>query len=197
MLTSLAWRYLARQVCQATSETDPLATCRIDPLGYVGSGLLASAPALNSPERSFSRRRSLSPRIVMPCHQQNQQSGQESPLSETLFVALPGHPLYGRSVHIVRRRSTSTATHCLIQDPDRPKFRYQILERWLSASAPPPPASPAVSPLVLSLVALDRLLQRLLGMRLTRRAKDDEQRDKQGIDPDLGSASPDQQSTAR
>jgi hypothetical protein len=135
--------------------------------------------------------------MVSPsCDQPNQQSGQESPLSETLFVALPGHPLYGRGVHIIRRRSTSTATHCLIQDPDRPQFRYQILARWLSPSAPPPQAPPAVSPLALSLVALDRLVQRLLGMRPAWRAKDDEQRDQQGVDPDLGSDPPGEQSTA-
>jgi hypothetical protein len=78
-----------------------------------------------------------------------------------MYVVLPGHPLYGRCVPIVRRRTTATATHCLIADPDHPTFCYQILARWLSTQPPPPAVPSAAAPraLVVSLVALDRLVR--------------------------------------
>jgi len=66
-----------------------------------------------------------------------------------MYVALPGHPLYGRCVSIIRQRTMATATHCLIEDLDHPLFCYQILKRWLSIQ-PPPLAipSPATPPAV-------------------------------------------------
>jgi len=79
-------------------------------------------------------------------------------------VALPGHPLYGQAVLVVRRRTTDTTTHCQIQDPEHPAFCYQILERWLSSESPPAAASSPSSQnaIALSLVALDQFVQLLL-----------------------------------
>lgn len=99
------------------------------------------------------------------CDQQTQSLDQQLLPPERLYVALPGHPLYGRSVPIIRRRITDTATHCLIEDPEHPSFCYQILARWLSAE-PPPPAVPLPSTpgaIAVSLVALDRFVQLVWG----------------------------------
>jgi hypothetical protein len=72
-------------------------------------------------------------------------------------VALPGHPFYGCPVRVLKH----TAGYCTIEDPAHPEFRYEILASWLSAS-PPPPQAPSIAihdPIVLSLSALDRLVQ--------------------------------------
>jgi hypothetical protein len=67
-------------------------------------------------------------------------------------------------VPILRRRTTATATHCLVEDPEHPTFCYQLLARWLSAEPPPAAVSAETSQRVIavSLVALDRFVQLLL-----------------------------------
>ncbi len=105
-----------------------------------------------------------SPFRWIPCDQQRKCIGQQTPPLERLYVALPGHPLYGQAVLVVRRRTTNATPHCQVQDPKHPEFCYQILERWLSSE--PPPAA-ACSPssqraIALSLVALDQFVQLLL-----------------------------------
>ena len=102
------------------------------------------------------------------CDQETKCLNQQTPPSEQLYVALPGHPLYGRLVSILRRRTTDTATHCLVEDPHHPTFCHQILERWLCAEPPPPAVLPnaAQRAIALSLVALDRLVQLVLAQQL-------------------------------
>ena len=89
------------------------------------------------------------------------------PLSEQRYVALPGHPLYGQVVSILRRRTTETTTHCLVEDPQHPTFCYQILERWLCTAPPPlaPSRGAAERAITLSLIALDRFVQLLLAQQ--------------------------------
>ena len=69
---------------------------------------------------------------------------------------------------IVGRRTTDTATHCRVEDPQHPTFCYQILERWLCPEPPPPAVAPEACPraIALPLVALDRLVQLLLAQQL-------------------------------
>jgi hypothetical protein len=108
--------------------------------------------------------------MPITCDQETKYLNQPKPPSEQLYVALPGHPLYGRLVSILRRRTTDTATHCLVEDPHHPTFCYQMLERWLGTEPPPPAVLPTAAPraLALSLVALDRLVQLLLAQQLPR-----------------------------
>lgn len=82
-------------------------------------------------------------------------------------MALPGHPLYGQVVSILRRRTTDTTTHCLVEDPQHPTFCYQMLERWLCIDPPPPAPSRDASEraIALPLIALDRFVQLLLAQQ--------------------------------
>src|SRR5271166_4229608 len=76
------------------------------------------------------------------------------PTLEERFVALPGHPWYGRRVQILGRRRTATSIRCIIQDGAHPGFHYQVPERWLLSSPPPDPAGmPAIPTVCLPLVA--------------------------------------------
>ena len=91
---------------------------------------------------------------------QNEQNGQDGPTLDQQYVALPGHPFYGRSVQVVGRRVSRTYTRCIIEDPAHPGFHYHIFERWLSISPPPPEPNvvTAQTPIAISLVALDNLV---------------------------------------
>lgn len=104
---------------------------------------------------------------MIPCNQETKCLDQQTPLLEQLYVALPGHPLYGQVVSILRRRTTDTTTHCLVEDPQHPTFCYQILERWLCIDPPPPAPSRDASEraIALPLIALDRFVQLLLAQQ--------------------------------
>jgi hypothetical protein len=119
----------------------------------------------------------------------NKHDGQEKPTSQDWFVALPGHPLYSHRVQVTGSRSTKTYTLCAIEDPAHPGFHYQIPERWLSSSAPPPAPTPtpAHGPICLTLPALDRMIQMILIKDQTGRAKEDDQPVERDDCPDLGS----------
>ena len=114
--------------------------------------------------------------MTTACNQETKYLDQLTPPSEQLYVALPGHPLYGCLVTVIRRRTTDTTTHCLVEDPDHPTFCHQILERWLSPEAPPPAPSRDFSQpvMALSLVALDRFVQLLLTQQSAQGDENDE-----------------------
>ncbi len=120
--------------------------------------------------------------------QEKQQDGQEKQKSAEFYVALPGHPFYGHRVKILQRRISKTYTRCVIEDPAHPEFHYHIPERWLSVS--PPPSAPipvsAQNSVWLPLPALDKMVQMILAMDQTRRAREDdrlfEQDDRANLD---------------
>ena len=147
----------APPICSSTSSpagTNAAAGHQQSQRGRMGSGVRRPGGGHGHPG---------SPPAPQPraCNQQTKSPDPPSPRSEPMYVVLPGHPLYGRCVPIVRRRTTATATHYLIADPDHPTFCYQILARWLSTQPPAPAVSSAAAPraLVVSLVALDRLVR--------------------------------------
>ena len=65
---------------------------------------------------------------------------------------------------MLETRQSATYTRCVIVDPVHPSFHYHIQARWLSASAPPPMPLPqrADTAIVISLPALDKLVQLIL-----------------------------------
>ena len=89
---------------------------------------------------------------------------ESSDASAQKYVVLPHHPLYGGLVTIRKRRLATTYVDCTIEDPTHPGFRYHIREYWLSSTQPPPlPISPTPEEAIcLPLIALDKMVQRLL-----------------------------------
>jgi hypothetical protein len=79
------------------------------------------------------------------------------------YVALPGHPFYGRRVQIVQRHGQGARFCCLIASPENPALHYRFPTRWLSPTAPLPATAPVRVPtsIALSLAALDTLTQRM------------------------------------
>jgi len=104
---------------------------------------------------------------------------ESSDVSTQKYVVLPHHPLYGYFVTIVVRRVATTYVDCTIEDSAHPGFRYHIHEGWLSSTQPPPlPISPTPNQAIcLPLLALDKMVQRLLTTPYFRRIMDDEQAD--------------------
>jgi hypothetical protein len=119
---------------------------------------------------------------------QNEQNGQDGPTLDEQYVALPGHPFYGRRVQVVGRRVSRTYTRCIIEDPAHPGFHYHIFERWLSTSPPPPEPPPvtAQTPIAISLFALDNLVQMIVTKIPKRRNSDDTPSDERNQPTDLG-----------
>lgn len=120
---------------------------------------------------------------------ENKQNSPQQPHSELMYVALPGHPLYGRQIRVVKRRISKTYTNCQIEDPGKPGFSYQIRAMWLSLSPPPPKISPILScaPIYLPLSALDRMVQMILTQSQARRMEEDDEPNEHGRSQDLGS----------
>jgi len=106
--------------------------------------------------------------------QQNTQDDQLELTPEYNFVAEPGHPLYGAQVEILGIRDHGAYIRCVIADPEHPAFHYHIRQRWLSETPPPRSvaAEPPESPVVISLPALDKLVQRILSHQSLRRTSD-------------------------
>lgn len=55
------------------------------------------------------------------------------------YVALVGHPLFGRKVQVVQIGETDTTQWALIAHPDNPELRYRIGQRWLQSKQPAAP----------------------------------------------------------
>ena len=140
-----------------------------------------------------------SPLRLSLCDQETKCLGQQTPRSEQLYVALPGHPLYGRRVSVLGRRRTDTTTHCRVEDPQHPTFCYQILARWLCVEPPPPAISPDVRQraIALPLITLDRLVQLLLGQQLPQADEHHEGTTGHSRGADLGPHSSDAESEAQ
>jgi hypothetical protein len=119
--------------------------------------------------------------------QGKQQDSQEKQKSNEYYVALPGHPFYGRRVKVLQWRSSTTYTRCVIEDPEHRDFHHHIPERWLSVS-PPPDLAPVSGqdPIWLPLPALDRMVQMILAMDQTGRAREDDRPFERGDSTDLG-----------
>ena len=79
-------------------------------------------------------------------------------------MILPGHPFYGLRVRVVGRRASKTYSLCVIEDPQHPGFHYQLSERWLAKSPPPPEPVPGseIESLALPLSVLDKMVQMML-----------------------------------
>jgi hypothetical protein len=139
-----------------------------------------------------------SPRKSSHDVQHKQQDGQEIQKSDKYYVTLPGHPFYGRCVKVLQRRTSKTYTRCVIEDPTHPDFHHHISERWLSVS-PPPDCVPgfAQDPIWLPLPALDRMVQMILAMDQTRRAREDDQPFERGDRTDLDADSSGEQERTR
>ena len=86
------------------------------------------------------------------------------------------------------KRIRKAEVRCIIEDPDRPGFHYQIPERWLSEQPPPENKPVAVQdPVYLSMAALDRMVQMILTKKQAWRAAEDEPIGEQPSSrPDLG-----------
>ena len=109
---------------------------------------------------------------------------------EGMYVSLPGHPLCGQRVRVTKYERAAKAHFCLIQDPLHPDFQYQIKATWLSDSPPLFVSSEELrrSAVALAVVALDRMVQRVLVHRPEWRIEQDEQSVQSGSRPDLGTA---------
>ena len=55
------------------------------------------------------------------------------------YVALIGHPLFGRQVQVAQCGETDTTQWALIAHPDNPELRYRIAQRCLQEEVPMPP----------------------------------------------------------
>jgi hypothetical protein len=99
--------------------------------------------------------------------QQTAEAGPPALCGDVGYVALPGHPFYGRQVHILSRHHAATRVSCLIASPDHPALHHRLPERWLTAEPPPPVPAPARAPqpIVLPLSVLDTLTQWFLAKR--------------------------------
>lgn len=126
-------------------------------------------------------------------NQENTQNDLAKPSpEEEWYVSLPGHPLYGQRVQIIKYEPAATARYCQIRDPIHSDFHYQIKASWLS-TAPPLPVSPTSfrqSAVQLALPALDKMVQSILVHRPAWRSQEDERSIQTTSRPDLGSDSP-------
>lgn len=105
------------------------------------------------------------------CDQEDTYPGPQPPLSANWFVVLPQHPLYGRLVTVLARRSSATSIRCVVEDPSHPGFHYLVPERWLAPTAPHTPVGDSSSHhgLRLALAALDKMVQLVLAIQPPRR----------------------------
>jgi hypothetical protein len=116
-----------------------------------------------------------------------------------MFVFLPGHPLYGRQIRVVKHRVSKTYVSCLIEDPTNAGFHYRIKAKWLSISPPLPEAMPisANAPICLSMPALDRMVQMILAQSQAGRNEADDQLNEWGRTPNLGTVAGQEQENAQ
>ncbi len=138
-----------------------------------------------------------SPDKFNPEAPENEQNNLTKPPLENKYFAYPGHPLYGRQVTVVGRRTTKTEIRCVVEDPARPGFHYQIPARWLS-DQPPPENKPvsALEPISLPIASLDRMVQMILTKQSIWRAEEDEPIGQRNGEQHLGTAAGEQQDSA-
>jgi hypothetical protein len=101
-------------------------------------------------------------------HTSNQTKENKYPIDEIRvggigYIALPTHPNFGRPVRVIQQIHEGEQRWYLIEDLSHPGFHMQILAHWLS----PTPVKETESQLeqatiVLSLSALDKLVQMIL-----------------------------------
>ena len=103
-------------------------------------------------------------------------------------MILPGHPFYGLRVRVVGRRASKTYSLCVIEDPQHPGFHYQLSERWLAKSPPPPEPVPGseIEFLALPLSVLDKMVQMILIRNPRRKETEDDSSAQGGNRTDLG-----------
>jgi hypothetical protein len=91
-------------------------------------------------------------------------------------------------VRVVGQRVYNTYTICVIEDPEHPGFHYQLFERWLATSPPPPEPVPGSEKesLALPLSVLDKMVQMILIKNSRGKETEDDSSAQGGNGTDLG-----------
>jgi len=118
-------------------------------------------------------------------------------MGEIGYIVLPSHPNFGQPVRIIQQLEKGGQPWYLIEDLSHPGFHRQMLAHWLS----PKPVSETTAQeepdtLVLSLSALDKLVQMILRKNQRWRAEKNEPTSEQRACTDVVTTTSRKQNTA-